>query len=54
MVHGDPVSPRHLDDASLPSPDTARPVTSSRADGSVSVIAELKWSTISVASTMAL
>jgi hypothetical protein len=29
-------------------------VTSSRADGSVSVIAELKWSTISVASTIAL
>jgi hypothetical protein len=29
-------------------------VTSSRADGSVSVIVELKWSTISVASTIAL
>jgi hypothetical protein len=29
-------------------------VTSSRADGSVSVIAELKWSTISAASTIAL
>jgi hypothetical protein len=29
-------------------------VTSSRADGSVSAISELKWSTISVASTMAL
>jgi len=29
-------------------------VTSRRADGSVSVIAQLKWSTISVASTIAL
>jgi hypothetical protein len=54
MVHGDPVSQGHLDDASLPSPDIAHPVTSSRGDGSVSVIAELKWSTISAASTIAL